>query len=179
MKSEKITKRQNVKFKVYLGRIKGTNENVYLEGFEWSCGWYWSGGGISTRNMWAHFDSCFLDTIDSRGHSLGNFYDPWTKLPDYLKKEDVTIIDNGCSVWEDLGTFLDFPQYDADQWWRIKDLYKQFYIFRDAAEAFQHGGHCTNKDRSKAEINKRKAKSINDHIENVIIPEIVKALNIS
>ena len=159
MKTEKITKRQNVKFKVYLGRIKGTNENVYLEGFEWSCGWYWSGGGISTRNMWAHFDGCFLDTIDSRGHSLGNF--------------------NGCSVWKDLGTFLDFPQYDADQWWRIKDLYKQFYIFRDAAEAFQYGGHCTNKDRSKTEINKRKAKSINDHIENVIIPEIVKALNIS
>ena len=176
MKTE--TKRQEVKFKIYLGKLKRTGENVYLEGFKWSCGWYWSGGGISTVNMWTHFDCCFLNTIDSRGHSLGAFYDQWTTPPEYLKKEDITIVDNGCSIWEDLGTFLDFPQYDKNQWWRIKDLYKQFYIFRNAAEAFLHGGHCTSSGRNPAELNQEMAEKINNHIEYVIIPEIVKALEI-
>ena len=173
----KTETRKNYKFKIYLGTLKGAHpEPIYLNGFEWSCGWYWGGGYIGNRNMHCHFNGCFLECPDSRGHSLGNFYDPWTKLPDYLKEEDVQRISNGAAVWEDLDFFLNNAQYNTGQWWRIKDLYKQFYIYHNAAEAFQYGGHCSTSGRTKQEINMRKAKSIDDHIEFVIIPEIIEAL---
>jgi hypothetical protein len=55
-------------------------------------------------------------------------------------------------------------------------LYKQFYIFQKAAEAFQYGGHCSGAGRTEAELDKKMAEEINDHIQVVIIPEIIKAL---
>lgn len=161
----------------YLGTIKSRPEKVYLQNFEWACGWYWSGGYIVSEDMHCHFDGCFLDRPDSRGHSLGNFFDPWTKLPDYIKEEKVQRISNGAAIWEDLSFFLNDSQYNAKEWWRIKDLFKQFYRLRDAAEVFQYGRHCTRHKRNPAEINLEMAKQINSHIETVIIPEIRKTLN--
>jgi hypothetical protein len=120
-----------------------------------------------------HFNGCFLDTIDERGHSLGNFVSPWNPN---TGKNGYTTVSNGCSVFENLDFFLDHAQYTANEWWRIKDLYKQFYKLQEAAEVFQHGGHCTSGGRSEKELNKKMAEQINDHIEEVIIPEIEKAL---
>ena len=177
--------KKKYEFSVYLGHMKdNVGKRVYLTGFSWDCDWYWGGGYIASphpirQSLHTHFNNCFLDTIDSRGHSLGNFYDPWTKLPDYLKEEDVTRIRNGCSVWEDIETFLDnVPIHISKNWWRIKDLYKQFYILKEAAAVFQHGGHCTSKDRNPKELNKKMADKINEHIEFIIIPEIIKVLQV-
>ena len=168
----------NNETKWYLGKTKGTiPEAVFLTDFGWECGWYWGGGYIGNSNFHAHFDGAFMEVPDIRGHCLGNFITPWTKLPDYLKPKDCTVISNGCSVWEDLGTFLDDAQYSAKEWWRIKDLFKQFYIIRAAAEVFQYGGHCTTDKRNPAELNKEMVDSLNKHIETVIIPEIRKAMN--
>lgn len=170
------------KKKWYLGNLKrdggtGTGfQAVHLEDFTWDCGWYWCGGYIGNRDFHAHFDGAFLEVPDIRGHSLGAFVTPWQILPDYLKGKAVELR-NGAAVWEDLSVFLDNPQYDANQWWRIKDLFKQFYRLRDAAEVFQYGGHCSSNGRSDAEINKDMAAQINRHIETVIIPEIRKALD--
>ena len=167
-------------FKVYLGTLKNDTTRVYLEGFKWECNWYWSGGIISTRDMWTHFDGCFLNPPDPRGHPLGSFYDPWTIPPDYVKRENIKRISNGASIWENLSFFLDdVPEYLEKNWWRIKDLFKQFYCLKDAAEAFQHGGHCTSDNRNPKEINLDMADKINGHIETVIIPELMKALNAS
>ena len=165
----------------YLGKTKkeryGASEPVYLEDFKWECGWYWSGGYIGNRNFHAHFDGAFLDVPDSRGHSLGRFFDPWTILPEYLKKRDVSIIRNGASLWESLSFFLDEAQYNVGEWWRIKDLFKQFYVLKEAAEVFQYGGHMTSEGRSEGEINKKMAGMINKHIETVLIPEIRRVLD--
>lgn len=157
-----------MKFKQFLGNIKGTLESIYLEGFEWACGWYWSGGYVGNKNLHCHFDGCFLDVPDRRGHPLGNFVTPWDN-------KGGIVIQNGCSVWEDITTFLDnVPEHIEKNWWRIKDLYKQFYRLKDAAEVFQYGGNCISQGRTEAEINKEMADAINKHIETVIIPEIVK-----
>jgi hypothetical protein len=170
---------KNFPFKVLLGQIKDTNESVYLNGFSWDCNWYYGGGYIGNRNFHAHFDGAFLETPDIRGHILGNFITPWTITPDYIKKENCTVIRNGCAVWEDLDTFLNNPAFTAKEWWRIKDLYKQFYSLKEAAETFQHGGHCTSDGRNPKEINKAMAEQINTHIQDVIIPEIMKALRLT
>jgi len=156
---------KNHKFKIYLGRTKDSSkEFVYLNGFSWDCEWYWGGGYISTKSMHTHFDGCFLNVPDYRGHSLGDF------TPQNLS--------NGCAVWEDLDKFLDDAQFTDKEWWRIKDLYKQFYSLREAAETFQYGGHCTSEGRNSSEINKEMADKINEHIEQVLIPEIKKALKV-
>jgi hypothetical protein len=153
-----------------LGIVNGEKE--YLIEPSWDCGWYWGGGYLSSRSMHTHFNSCFLDIPDIRGHSLGNFVTPWDR------KKDAVVISNGCSVWEDITTFLDdVPGYlTGKNWWRIKDLYKQFYRLRDAAEVFQYGGHCTSDGRTEAEINHEMAARINGHIELVIIPEIIRCI---
>ena len=163
------------KFKVYLGKLKGEETRVYLEGFSWDCGWYYGGGYITTRHMHTHFNGCFLDTVDDRGHSLGNFVSPWYKgnFPGESKE-----IGNGASVWEDLAFFLDDPQFTTDEWWRIKDIYKQFYAIQEAAATFQHGGHCTNADRTDGEINKEMAEKLNIHIQDIIIPAAKLALKV-
>jgi len=165
-----------MEFKKYLGttkRISGTPENIYLTGFKWECDWYWGGGYLGNSQMHTHFSSCFLNSVDIRGHSLGNFCTPWNE------REGYTTVSNGCSIWEPLSFFLDDAQYSDKQWWRIKDLYKQFYAFKEAAEAFILGGHCTSHKRNPEEINKEHAALINKHIELVVIPLIIEALDLT
>jgi hypothetical protein len=176
---EKYKPKQKIyRIKQRLG-VTNYGDTVYLSGFSWDCDWYWGGGYLGNRNLHTHFDGCFLKSPDSRGHSLGNFYDPWTKLPDYLGEEDVKRLNNGAAVWENLDFFLsDCPEHLVKNWWRIKDLYKQFYTLRDAAGVFQYGGHCTGAGRNPDETNIWQANLINCHIETVIIPEIMKALGV-
>jgi hypothetical protein len=174
VKENHVPKQKKYPFSVFLGRTKHWgkyNGQIYLEGFEWQCDWYWSGGGIFSGSMWTHFDGCFLEVPDIRGHHLGNFITPWSQ-----KIEGAVILSNGCSVWEDITTFLDdVPEYlTGSNWWRIKDLYKQFYRLRHAAEVFQYGGHCSSTGRTPEEIVPVMANTINIHIETVIIPEIIK-----
>ena len=162
--------------KWYLGNLKGTTEKVYLKDFSWDCGWYWSGGYVGNDNFHCNFDGCFLDAPDIRGHPLGNFVTPWTPKREYEGGER-KVISNGAAVWENLGFFLDNPQYTTKEWWRIKDLFKQFYRLKEAAEVFQYGGHCTSDGRSEQEINPEMAKAINKHIETVVIPLIRKVMD--
>lgn len=57
-------------------------------------------------------------------------------------------------------------------WWRLCDLFKQFYAHKESARCFHSGGHYTSKDRKEDEINKEMEDKINKHIEDVVIREI-------
>ena len=152
--------RTNHDFKVFLGNDKDNQERVYLTGFKWDCGWYWGGGYLEyrTRNnrgwrMHTHFDSVFLNgKSPNNGHSI--------------------------TIWDDLKDLLDNATFSAEEWWRIKDLYKQFYTLKEAAATFQHGGHCTSENRNPEEIKLGVAETINTHIETVIIPELENTLKV-
>jgi len=172
----------------YLGHFKGTPDQprnrVYLYDFSWDCGWYWGGGYIGNNDFHTHFNGAFLDRPDTRGHCLNAkfiFLNPWTPPPSYLTpeivSEKVLRIRNGASIWEPLSFFLDDAQYDENQWWRIKDLFKQFYALRDAAEVFRYGGHCSSTGRNPLELVPSHADLLNSHIRDVIIPEVRKALD--
>lgn len=174
---------KTTEFKVLLGYTKkaqyGERRPIYLTGFSWDYGWYWGGGYIGNKDLHTHFDGCFLGCPDSRGHSLGSFYDPWTPAGKYTTEENIKRMKNGAAVWEDLEFFLDdVPEHIAKNWWRIKDLYKQFYAYKEAAECFRHGGHCTSEGRKPEELVPGMADAINKHIETVIIPAITEALGV-
>ena len=171
----------NRQFKILLGYTKraqyGDSRPVYLEGFKWDCGWYWGGGYIGNKDFHAHFDDAFLDVPDIRGHVLGNFVTPWTRPRP--RPENSIVVDNGCSIWEPIETFLDKPPaHISRDWWRVKDLYKQFYRLKAAAEVFHLGGHCTSEGRTAMEIDPVMGHRINLHIGTVIIPEICKVLGV-
>lgn len=140
------------KFHVYLGTDRQTGYKVFLKGFAWDCNWYWGGGYLR----------CNYKNGKQAIHTHFN-----------------CVFLDGVAHWKDLNYFLLDVQFDSAQWWRIKDLYKQFYTLTKAAEVFQYGGHCTLEDRSRYELCPAMAYTINHHIEYVIIPEIKKALKIS
>lgn len=160
---------------IKLGRTKGQRpESIYLYDFSWDCNWYWGGGYLGNRDCHFHFDGAFLDVPDRRGHPLGRFITPWDE-----KKLGDVVVSNGCSVWEDIETFLDdVPEVVSKNWWRIKDLFKQFYAIQSAAEVFRHGGHCTPKDRTDGEIRKDMELELNRHIRDVIIPCVYEAIGL-
>lgn len=153
-------------------RPEGRGAPIFLYDFSWECDWYWGGGYLGNKNLHCHFDDCFLNVPDIRGHSLGNFVTPWTKLEEWQK--GAVVIQNGAAIWEDLGFFLAAPAFNTSQWWRIKDLFKQFYALRDAAEVFRCGGHCTSSGRTEQEINPDMALALNRHLAQNIIPLIRK-----
>ncbi len=184
MKKERvryIPVNQKYEMKQLLGytvrELYGSSEPIYLEGFKWDCDWYWGGGYLGNKNLHTHFDGCFLESPDPRGHSLGNFVTHATKDKYKDRMTNFKVVDNYSSVWEPLNFFLDkSPQHLVDKWWRIKDLYRQFYSYKEAAATFQYGGHCTGEGRIDDEINYENAITINRHIELVIIPQIIKTV---
>ena len=156
--------------KIYLGKTKfEPRENVCLENFKWQCNWYWGGGYVGNKNFHCHFDGCFLKKINHYYHPLGNF------KPLGSQRENAIIVKSNSAIFEPISTFLDnVPEHIENNWWRIKDLYKQFYALKQAAEVFQYGGHCTTSGRKPEEINLDMAKQINQHLQYVIIPEIMR-----
>ena len=163
----------------YLGKMRrnlsGSNERIYLEDFKWDCEWYWAGGYLGNENCHFHFDGAFLNVPDKRSHPLGRFITNFDEKPEH---GDYKVLQNSAAVWEPIETFLeDVPAHISVNWWRIKDLFKQYYVYKAAAEAFQYGGHCTSQGRNPAEIKPIMAASINSHIEHIIVPEIRKIFN--
>jgi len=136
----------------YLGKLEG--EHIYLEGFEWACEWYWSGGYIEgyakkspTERNWQshqHFDGLFL---------------------------------KGQGGIDRLLQLEDCP-YDQKTLWLLLDLMKQFYALRDAAEVYQYGGHMCSEAVGVPHVFKPNAMSraLNNDIEVHIIPQVVELL---
>lgn len=62
------------------------------------------------------------------------------------------------------------------KWWIIKDLFKQAYALKNAAEVYQYGGHCCGEKEIISLIrSKEKAEAINDDLK-VVLDRIWKEL---
>jgi len=72
--------------------------------------------------------------------------------------------------------YYTYTKLTDSQIWRLCDLMQQFYAHHKSAECFQYGGHYTSENRNENELNLDFAKSINNHIEDTIIPEVRKLL---
>lgn len=146
-------------FNIYIGIDRKTGYKIYLNGFSWDCNGYYGGGYLSYYNkigrpalqIQTHFNIAFLDNI---------------------------IKNNQSALWFSLSDIVNDAQFNSNEWWRIKDLYCQFYALKKAADVFKYGGHCTSQGRNKKEINLDMNYKINEHIQDIIIPEIMKALKV-
>jgi len=159
--NNKIFKFKNFPFQAYLGIDRKTGYKIYLNGFSWDCNWYYGGGYLSyykgkslnDNNMMihTHFNIVFLDSI---------------------------IEYNKSALWFNLSDIVNDAQFNSNEWRRIKDLYKQFYVLKEAAEVFKYGGNCTSQGRNEKEINLDMYSNINKHLQDVIIQEIIKVLKV-
>ena len=157
---DKIKKKFKEDTKRYFLGVTTDNQYIYMSDFSWDCGWYWGGGylNIHTNNRkyadcMTHFDSVFFDrtsTVVEVDKNLHNI----SLVKAMFQKSTLT----------------------EKEWWRLMDLMKQFYSLREGAEVFQYGGHYTSWGRTDKEINLGLAEELNNHIENVIIPEVRKLL---
>ena len=124
--------------KVYLGRIKGTGL-IYLDKHRWDCDWYWGFGYLGNKSCHFHIESLI--------NSSGNAY-----VPD----------------WTDVNHQFSETWLTQDQWWILRDLFTQAYALKEAAEAYQYGGHNTDKAAPYRVINKDRAAQINEDLETVL-----------
>lgn len=125
------------------------NQKVWLEDFEWSCGWYWSGGYLHTFTNNRQPEKS--RDISSHYHVDGLTKTYNANLFDAFKKHlhDITLTDA--------------------ELWKLCDWFKVFYTLRDSAEVMQYGGHYTSTNWiKKPEV----AKQLNSMIETEVIPAI-------
>jgi len=141
----------------YLGLTRN-DEKVYLEEFSWDCGWYWGGGYICT----AHKNVTENQVL----HGQCSMH---THFDSFFKKDGMCFIDVKKSIFKT--SYL-----STRQWWRLADLFEQFYALKAAAGIYKHGGHQTSYGRTYAETDSEMAAKLNKQIEHVIIPEIRKLL---
>ena len=117
-------------------------QRIYLEDFKWDCGWYWGGGYLK----WYARGAKAWHSHTHFGSTFGDYTDTHTGYNKHIKH----------SVLND------------EEVWRLCDLMRQFYCYREAAECAQYGGHMTSKGRKKEELNKDLGAAINKQIEIVI-----------
>lgn len=181
--------------------ITPDGEHVFLEDFQWSCGWYWSGGMLTTgyrdsyeslreryeddedylRELWKDAvqndstDESFEDFRDDIVDSLMEDIEMIDECADgetYISWDSHTHFSSYFDKNESVEEYFSETQFSKDEWYRLLDLMKQFYALQKTAEVFNHGGHITSYGRTDAEMNPNMAAIINSHIKEVIIPEV-------
>lgn len=138
-----------VEGKGFLLGVTATHDYIYMRDFSWDCGWYWGGG---------YMTNCYKNTRCS-----GHYHFDSTYL-------------TGANAIEKYNKDFVKSTLTESEWYRLLDLMTQFYNLRKSAEIFQYGGHYTSKGRTEKELNKDQADFINNHIKEVIIPEVKKVL---
>lgn len=119
-----------MKKELYLGTLS-EGGRLFITKHDWSCGWYWSFGWLSTKNSSFHF-SAFLQNAKTAKELFSR-----THLTD-------------------------------SQWWILRDLFKSAYALRDAAEAYQYGGHQTSEAGPYRIIDQIKANSLNTDLRKLL-----------
>jgi hypothetical protein len=138
--------------------LLGADKNgawYWLEAPSWDCGCYWGFGYIETytRNKQPQYSK------DITSHSHANNFMNW------------------CIEWNGKASILKETTFTQDEAWKLCELFKRFYLFKDLAELYYHGSaHITSscysmQDEVKAEeINKQVLPQIMDNIINILKP---------
>jgi len=149
MKKKIITKWGEKYF--LLGVRREDNKKVWLGDFSWDCGWYWSGG--------------YVEVFSKNGKDI----------EEHFHFDDTFL--KGAKAVDIIKNYFKETTLTGAEWWRLLDLFKQFYTIREAGEVFQYGGHYTSKGRTTEEIKKEWAEKLNEHLEKVIIPQVRQLLS--
>ena len=117
-------------------------QRIYLEDFKWDCGWHWGGGYLK----WFSRDAKARHSRTNFDNTFGDRSDTHTGYYEHIK----------------------YSVLDDEEVWRLCDLMRQFYFYREAAECAQYGGHMSSTSRAEDEINTDLGRYINEQIEVVI-----------
>lgn len=125
--------------------VNHDGETVYITNFSWDCGWYWGGGYVQSKKDGQMVSHQHFDGLFLNGGQITGARDA------YLKRSLLT----------------------DEQWYRLCDLFKRFYAYKESAMSLHRGGaHITSRDAKVYEKDEALSKAMNKHIEDVIIREI-------
>jgi len=128
----------------------------WLEHAKWDCGWYWGFGYIETYTN----NRSPSNSRDIASHEHANdFYPQWWDSTKYGPSRH--------------NPRLVKTTFTNDEGWQLAELFKQFYILRDAAEMFGRGGCNITKADTYAVIKNADAA---EHINNTLIPAVCDAI---
>ena len=139
--------------KFYLLGIDKCGDKVYLQAPKFDCGWYWAFGYIEV------FDNDKKSDLICHCHA-NNFLSLWNKY--YAEEKQYP--------------FISKPVFSEDDGWKLSELFKRFYLFKDLAELYR-AGYCgiTRIDNSLENLNLW-ARVNKDIIPNIIY-EVLKILD--
>ena len=84
----------------------------------------------------------------------------------YFDQPNVNVFD---AIKADFGDSLKLTDNEL---WKFCDYFKQFYAHQESAGCFRYAGHFSG-DMQEECKNKELADAINDHLRNVLIPQVI------
>lgn len=187
----------------YLIGVDKEGNFVYIEKSKWDCNWYWSGGYVEQGSLDTYEDAerraeeddeisyYWQQAIEHNGYtdSLEDFTELW--VSEYAERLDTLeeIDDKSYIEWHSHSHFdgeylkntkyvdevFSITKFNRENWWRLRELYKQFYSIRKCAEVFHYGGGQSSvKDEEKRPD---LYKELNKHLETVVIKNIEELLS--
>lgn len=155
---------------IFLLGCDETGQSYWLEAPKWDCGWYWGFGYVETytRNWQpsasrdidshSHIDSSFMGSVKTWDHEKGSW-----------KREYISNIYDG--------PHLKYTTFNESEGWTLSELFKSFYLLKDAAALFRNGSaHITDNPKKNVLQDKKLEKRINDEMIPAITAEIISIL---
>lgn len=82
---------------------------------------------------------------------------------------DTIFLEGNGGLWWNADEIFKYSIVDDKKLWILKDLYKQAYTLKQAAEVYQYGGHCASgSEDTKIIQNKTMADTLNADLEKVL-----------
>lgn len=141
--------------KLYLLGKDADGVRYYAQEAEWSCDWYWSFGWIEGFSGKTLSNKSF----DSHQHA-DNFLSEW------------------FTEWNGSKPKLVETTFTEKEGWTLSELFKSFYVLRDAAELLEKGSaHITENPAKLAIVSSEMPKRINEVMIPAVIAEVIKILS--
>lgn len=132
----------------------------WLEAPKWDCGWYWGFG--------------YVETYTNNNHP--------SKAKDVSSHQHIDSSFIGEIGIEYIHNIFDCPllvetTFTTNEGWILTELFKSFYLLKETAEFYGHGGtHTTTNPLAKELTNKEEVKKINEVLIPLVMAEILKML---
>ncbi len=144
--------------KIYFGKLKDSNERIYLSAPSWDCDWYWGFGYLGNANC--HFR---LSGYQTKNHHFTLKDDSFKFITEHRNK----------NMYNCLLEDYNLNPKIKDNLWVFCELIQTFYALKETTEVLGKGGsHYTNNPIKELILNKDEVARIN----KTVLPALFDSL---